>query len=85
MGYDLVRLRAADAQRRATGCCSRRRGRVNIRLARYARDDAADRSDAAAATPAAPSAAPTCAIWPSTSEMLGAQLASLHNLHFYLN
>ena len=37
----------------------------------------------AAATPAAPSAAPTCATWPRPTRCSGAQLASLHNLHFY--
>lgn len=83
MGYDMFDCVLPTRNgRNATLFTSR--GKVNLRLARYAR--AADAPD------------PDCACYTCRTfslaylrhlalsrEMLGAQLASLHNLHFYLN
>jgi len=60
------------------------RGKVNLRLARYAEDDG---------TPDPECACYTCRTFSLaylrhlavSGEMLGPQLASLHNLHFYLD
>ncbi len=82
MGYDLFDC-VLPTRNGRNGMCFTSRGRVNIRLARYARD-------------AAP-VDPDCACYAcrhfsraylrhlaAAGEMLGATLASLHNIHFYL-
>ena len=67
----------------ATACSSPRDGPLMIRNARHARDPRPLDESCACYTCRHFSAA-RCAISRSRSEMLGAQLATLHNLHFYL-
>ena len=83
MGYDLFDC-VLPTRNGRNGSCFTWQGRVNIRLARYARD----------AEPLDPGCAcPVCRQFSraylrhlaGAGEMLGAQLASLHNLHFYLD
>jgi queuine tRNA-ribosyltransferase len=81
MGYDLFDC-VLPTRNGRNGTCFTWHGRVNIRLARHARD-------AAPLDPAC--ACPVCRQFSraylrhlaGAGEMLGAQLASLHNLHFY--
>ena len=83
MGYDLFDC-VMPTRNGRNGTCFTSTGRVNLRLARWARDDRA--LDAACACY-------TCGRFSRaylrhlavTGEMLGAQLASLHNVHFYLD
>jgi queuine tRNA-ribosyltransferase len=83
MGYDLFDC-VLPTRNGRNGTCFTARGRVNLRLARWARD----------AEPLDPDC--TCYVCRTFSrsylrhltvarEMLGAQLATLHNLHFYLD
>jgi queuine tRNA-ribosyltransferase len=83
MGYDLFDC-VLPTRNGRNGACFTSRGRVNLRLARWARCE----------EPVDPSCA--CDVCRTFSlaylrhltvagEMLGAQLASLHNLHFYLD
>jgi len=83
MGYDLFDC-VLPTRNGRNGTCFTSVGRVNIRLARHARDE--QPLDAAC----------TCLVCRQFSraylrhlagagEMLGAQLATLHNLHFYLD
>lgn len=83
MGYDLFDC-VLPTRNGRNGTCFTSRGRVNIRLARYARDP----------EPLDPACAcPVCRQFSraylrhlvGAGEMLGAQLATLHNLHFYLD
>ncbi len=82
MGYDLFDC-VLPTRNGRNGMLFTSRGRLNIRLARFARDN----------NPPDPSC--QCSVCRTVSraylrhlatanEMLGAQLASLHNLHFYL-
>jgi queuine tRNA-ribosyltransferase len=82
MGYDLFDC-VLPTRNGRNGTCFTAAGRVNMRLARHARD----------AQPIDPTC--DCEVCRTFSrayvrhlsvagEMLGAQLASLHNLHFYL-
>jgi len=82
MGYDLFDC-VLPTRNGRNGMLFTSRGRLNIRLARYARDE----------QPADPECrCYTCRTFScaylrhlaTTNEMLGAQLASVHNLHFYL-
>jgi queuine tRNA-ribosyltransferase len=82
MGYDLFDC-VLPTRNGRNGTCFTSQGRVNIRLARHARDG----------EPLDPACAcPVCRQFSraylrhlvSAGEMLGAQLATLHNLHFYL-
>lgn len=82
MGYDLFDC-VLPTRNARNGMLFTSRGRLNIRLARYVRDE----------QPADPECACyTCRTFSraylrhlaTTNEMLGAQLATLHNLHFYL-
>jgi queuine tRNA-ribosyltransferase len=81
MGYDLFDC-VLPTRNGRNGTCFTWQGRVNIRLARHVRDP----------EPLDPACAcPVCRQFSraylrhlaGTGEMLGAQLASLHNLHFY--
>jgi queuine tRNA-ribosyltransferase len=81
MGYDLFDC-VLPTRNGRNGTCFTWQGRVNLRLARYARDPG----------PLDPACAcPTCRQFSlgylrhlaGSREMLGAQLATLHNLHFY--
>lgn len=83
MGYDLFDC-VMPTRNGRNGTCFTWDGRINIRLARYAQDG----------KPLDPSC--TCYVCQNFSraflrhlavagEMLGAQLASMHNLHFYLD
>ena len=83
MGYDLFDC-VLPTRNARNGMLFTSRGRVNIRLARHQRDE----------QPADPECqCYTCRTFTraylrhlaSTNEMLGAQLATLHNLHFYLH
>jgi queuine tRNA-ribosyltransferase len=83
MGYDLFDC-VLPTRNGRNGCCFTSRGRVNIRLARHARDG----------EPLDPACTcPVCRQFSraylrhlaAVGEMLGAQLATLHNLHFYLD
>jgi queuine tRNA-ribosyltransferase len=83
MGYDLFDC-VLPTRNGRNGMLFTAAGRVNIRLARYARDPA----------PADPGCACyTCRTFSraylrhlaAANEMLGAQLLSFHNLHFYLH
>ncbi|MFN8625397.1 MAG: tRNA guanosine(34) transglycosylase Tgt [Candidatus Binatia bacterium] len=83
MGYDLFDC-VLPTRNGRNGMLFTAAGRMNIRLARYARDPA----------PADPRCACyTCRTFSraylrhlgAANEMLGAQLLSLHNLHFYLH
>jgi queuine tRNA-ribosyltransferase len=83
MGYDLFDC-VLPTRNGRNGTCFTSRGRVNIRLARHARDP----------EPLDPACAcPVCRQFSraylrhlaGAGEMLGAQLATLHNLHFYLD
>ena len=60
-----------------------RYGDVKIRNARH-RADTARSTRPAPATPAAVSRAPTCTTCSASNEILGARLATIHNLHYYL-
>jgi len=81
MGYDLFDC-VLPTRNGRNGTCFTWQGRVNIRLARHARD--AEPLDADCPCP-------VCRQFSraylrhlaSSGEMLGAQLATLHNLHFY--
>lgn len=82
MGYDLFDC-VLPTRNGRNGSCFTSHGRINIRLARHARDD----------SPLDPACScPVCRQFSraylrhlaASGEMLGAQLASLHNLHFYL-
>lgn len=83
MGYDMFDCVLPTRNGRNASCFTSQ-GRVNLRLARWARDEAA--------------LDPSCACYVCRTfskaylrhlavagEMLGAQLASLHNVHFYLD
>jgi queuine tRNA-ribosyltransferase len=81
MGYDLFDC-VLPTRNGRNGTCFTWQGRVNLRLARYARDP----------EPLDPACTcPTCRQFSraylrhlaNSREMLGAQLATLHNLHFY--
>jgi queuine tRNA-ribosyltransferase len=83
MGYDLFDC-VLPTRNGRNGSCFTWHGRVNLRLARHARDPG----------PLDPGCAcPVCRQFSraylrhltGTGEMLGAQLATLHNLHFYLD
>src|SRR4029453_4489310 len=82
MGYDLFDC-VLPTRNGRNGTCFPSQGRVNIRLARHARDSEP-------LDPACP--CPVCRHFSraylrhlvGAGEMLGAQLATLHNLHFYL-
>jgi queuine tRNA-ribosyltransferase len=83
MGYDMFDC-VLPTRNGRNGMLFTSRGRVNLRLARHADDE----------RPADPACSCyTCANFPLAylrhlavaGEMLGPQLASLHNLHFYLN
>lgn len=82
MGFDLFDC-VLPTRNGRNGSCFTWSGRVNIRLARHARDE----------QPLDPACdCPVCRTFSraylrhlaGTGEMLGAQLATLHNLHFYL-
>jgi queuine tRNA-ribosyltransferase len=82
MGYDLFDC-VLPTRNGRNGTCFTSQGRVNIRLARHARDS----------EPVDPNCScPVCQQFSraylrhlaGAGEMLGAQLATLHNLHFYL-
>src|SRR5262249_16217529 len=83
MGYDLFDCVLPTPNGR-NGTCFTWQGRVNLRLARHARDPEP-------IDPGCP--CPVCSQFSraylrhlnAAKEMLGAQLATLHNLHFYLD
>ncbi len=83
MGYDLFDC-VLPTRNGRNGTCFTSQGRVNIRLARHA-------GDAGPLDPACP--CPVCRQFSraylrhlaAAGEMLGAQLATLHNLQFYLD
>jgi queuine tRNA-ribosyltransferase len=83
MGYDLFDC-VLPTRNGRNGTCFTGRGRVNLRLARFAGDDRPLDPDCACAV---------CRRFPiaylrhlfAAGEMLGPRLASHHNLHFYLD
>ena len=83
MGYDLFDC-VLPTRNGRNGTCFTWQGRVNLRLARHARDPEPIDSDCPC---------PVCRQFSraylrhlhGAGEMLGAQLATLHNLHFYLD
>ena len=80
MTSSIVSCRPATAR---NGMLFTREGRLMIRNARHARDPRPV-DEACACYACRTSAVVRCATSRSRSEMLGAQLATLHNLHFYL-
>jgi queuine tRNA-ribosyltransferase len=83
MGYDLFDC-VLPTRNGRNGTCFTWQGRVNLRLARHARDPQPIDPDCPC---------PTCRRFSraylrhlaGSGEMLGGQLATLHNLHFYLD
>ncbi len=83
MGYDLFDC-VLPTRNGRNGTCFTSRGRVNIRLARYACDQEPLDSECVCYTCRQFSRAYLRHL-AVAGEMLGAQLASLHNVHFYLD
>jgi queuine tRNA-ribosyltransferase len=81
MGYDLFDC-VLPTRNGRNGTCFTSRGRVNIRLARHARDDEPVDVECDCYTCQHFSRAYLRHL-AVAGEMLGAQLASLHNVHFY--
>jgi len=81
MGYDMFDC-VLPTRNGRNGMLFTSRGRLNIRLARYARDGAPVDATCQCYTCRTFSRAYLRHL-AATNEMLGAQLASLHNLHFY--
>jgi queuine tRNA-ribosyltransferase len=81
MGYDLFDC-VLPTRNGRNGTCFTARGRVNIRLARHAQDDAPvdDECSCYSCRNFSRAYLRHLAV---AGEMLGAQLASLHNVHFY--
>jgi len=83
MGYDLFDC-VLPTRNGRNGTCFTWNGRVNMRLARHTRDTAPVDADCDCYTCGRFSRAYLRHLTTS-GEMLGAQLATLHNLHFYLD
>jgi len=81
MGYDMFDC-VLPTRNARNGMLFTSTGRVNIRLARYAADEAPADSECRCYTCRTFSRAYLRHL-AATNEMLGGQLASLHNLHFY--
>jgi queuine tRNA-ribosyltransferase len=79
-----VRLRDAHAQRAQRLAVHPLRRRASL-ATRAPRRRAPPLDATAAATPAATSRAPTCTTCSAVDEILGARLATIHNLHYYLD
>jgi queuine tRNA-ribosyltransferase len=83
MGYDLFDC-VLPTRNGRNGTCFTSRGRLNVRLARHARDP--QPIDSACSCPVCRNFSRAYVRHLATAgEMLGAQLATLHNLHFYLD
>jgi queuine tRNA-ribosyltransferase len=83
MGYDLFDC-VLPTRNGRNGTCFTWHGRLNLRLARHARDP--DPIDPTCTCPACRQFSRAyLRHLASAGEMLGAQLATLHNLHFYLD
>ncbi len=83
MGYDLFDC-VLPTRNGRNGMLFTSRGRLNIRLAQYTRDPAPVDPECACYTCRTFSRAYLRHL-AATNEMLGAQLGTLHNLHFYLH
>jgi queuine tRNA-ribosyltransferase len=81
MGYDMFDC-VLPTRNARNGMLFTSTGRLNIRLARYAQDEAPADADCQCYTCRTFSRAYLRHL-AATNEMLGGQLASLHNLHFY--
>lgn len=81
MGYDLFDC-VLPTRNGRNGTCFTSHGRLNVRLARHARDDRPVDDDCSCYTCQHFSRAYVRHL-AVAGEMLGAQLASLHNVHFY--